>query len=307
VLPALRVGLRSGEQNRYRHAGAPTCGPADRCPVRPTPVRPPRDPAARWWSGGSAAALGEGSLSVAEPNPVLRDREWLYQRYHVDRAPIAEIARRARADVCTVYRALLRHDIPKRCKLGTRRGSWGDVLTTEVLAALLAQPRPYSELAAEVGCDHMTLVYWGVRRGLIDYDMTPAEAEKLRSLYQAGASTREVAERLGLSRKTATARLVAAGAALRPPGRPAGHPSQQQGSSTGGRARRQAGTSPARPAGGGQAVGQGQPLQVQTPPIPPAPSGPAAGMLLRLLTAGTPPAEEAPSPRSRWDASATGR
>lgn len=144
----------------------------------------------------------------------------LRRRYVDDAAPVAVIADELGVTVSTVHRALRREGVEPRGVTG--RAEWGDVLTPEMLEGCLSEGMTVREIAADAGCDHVTVREWMARHGLSDA-LTAREREAYRSWYEReGLSVAAVAERAGIGRRTARRYLLEAGVALRPRGRPPG-------------------------------------------------------------------------------------
>lgn len=151
------------------------------------------------------------------PVPSLDDRGWLHRRYAVDLAPVADIAAEASRDPSSVYRALARHGIAPRGPAG--RASH-DVDRDE-LAERIAHGQTLASIAADYGCDPAVIYDRRVRWGLVEPRELGASPAQLRMWYDRyGWSVRRVADRLGVTPRTARRRLMAAGVQLRPPGRP---------------------------------------------------------------------------------------
>lgn len=143
------------------------------------------------------------------------DPEWLRRRYLDEGAEASAIATELGVDVSTVHRALRRHNIPA---VG---GPWRQILSPERLRRDLDAGLSLTAIAKVAGCDRATVRYWLARHKLLR--RPPAsEVRTLRRWYERdGLTIGQVADRLGVNRKTATRRLLAAGVTLRPRGRPA--------------------------------------------------------------------------------------
>lgn len=147
--------------------------------------------------------------------PLLADRDWLHRRYTVERTPVATIADEAGTDASNVYRALARHDIPRR-HAHRALDDDRDEITSRVLAG-----DTITGIAADYDVDP-AIVYdrcyaWGLR----DVSELGASPAQLRHWYTGlGWPLRRVADKLGVTPRTARRRLMAAGVELRPVGRP---------------------------------------------------------------------------------------
>lgn len=148
-------------------------------------------------------------MSVA--HPLLSDRDWLWTRYVDQQMPVADIAAEAGADLSTVHLWLQRHDVPaRRHEIGR-----ADV------ERRLRRRQTVPEIARAYGVDpavvHDRLYRWGLATpaSAVEYDL-----DQLREWYEGrGWSIRRIAAEIGLSPRTATRVLLAAGARIRPPGR----------------------------------------------------------------------------------------
>jgi transposase-like protein len=144
------------------------------------------------------------------PNPLLADRAWLHRRYVEEAVPVSEIAAEAGVDPSTVHLWLQRHEIPRR---------HAHELDDARLRRLLAR-HPMKEVARRLGVDTAT-IYDRLYRAQERHVELLASPAQLRAWYvRYGWPLARVAAKLGVSRRTATRQLLAAGVEIRGPGRP---------------------------------------------------------------------------------------
>jgi transposase len=144
-------------------------------------------------------------------NVLLSDAAWLRSRYVGDGATIAEIAADAAAHVSTVHLWLQRHGLPaRRYEIG--RGE---------VERLLRKGRNAAEIADQLGVPPRSvrdrMYRWGlaVPASAVEYDL-----RQINDWYTIHEwSIARIANKLGISSRTATRLLLAANVTLRPPGR----------------------------------------------------------------------------------------
>lgn len=146
--------------------------------------------------------------------PLLADRGWLVRRYQTERRPVAAIAEEARVDPSTVWRALRRHGIELRGRVGTLRLSDESVRQALVSHPSVAAAARTLGVAPGSLYDRARLLGFGrVER------CGPAD---LAERYAAGRSAAALAADVGVSVRTVRRWLAFRGVGLRPPGRPGG-------------------------------------------------------------------------------------
>ena len=150
----------------------------------------------------------------------LLSAEWLHDHYVHRRMSVREVATAAGVCEQTIYRALRRADITLRPR--NRYGvpySLEAVLTSEYLQREYVEAgRTCSDIAAELGCSVGAVAGWLRRHGIPARGVRPAErriytdvidVDDIRRRLAAGATVKEVAQAVGVDRKTIHAYALA--------------------------------------------------------------------------------------------------